>query len=110
MEPDDDSNNIFWDEGGSEMGTIDELTIYKDEKSRNIDLTDYSWHHDLVEWHEFYQRNIHDGYKNINNTEWLNGGRKAGDLPKKYENFSLKTLRWITDIAVSRFRFYTVKI
>ena len=44
MEPDDDSNNIFWDEGGSEMGTIDELTIYKDEKSRNIDLTDYSWH------------------------------------------------------------------
>ena len=40
----------------------------------------------------------------------LNGGRKAGDLPKKYENFSLKTLRWITDIAVSLFRFYTAKI
>ena len=98
------------------MGTIDELTIYKDEKSRNIDLTDYSWHHDLVEWHEFYQRNIHDGYKNIKETfmmatkisttrNGLNGGRKAGGLPKKYENFSLKTLRWITDIAVNLFRF-----
>ena len=85
MEPDDDSNNIFWDEGGSEMGTIDELTIYKDEKSRNIDLTDYSWHHDLVEWHEFYQRNIHEGYKNINNTEWLKWWSKGWGLAKDVE-------------------------
>ena len=90
MEPDDDSNNIFWDEGGSEMGTIDELTIYKDEKSRNIDLTDYSWHHDLVEWHEFYQRNIHDGYKNINNTEWLKWWSKGWGLAKEIRKLLLK--------------------
>lgn len=83
MEPDDDSKNIFWNEGGSEMGTTDELTIYKDDKSQKIDLTAFCWHNDLIAWHKFYQENIHDGYKKIDNTGWLKWWSKGWELAKE---------------------------
>lgn len=83
MEPDEDSKTIFWNESGSKMGTVDELTIYKDEKSQKIDLTAYSWHNDLLVWHKFFQDNIHDGYKNVNNIGWLKWWSKGWELAKE---------------------------
>ena len=83
MEPDDDSKNIFWNEDGSEMGTIDELTIYKDDKTRKINLTTFCWHNDLIAWHKFYQENIRDGYNNIDNTGWLKWWSKGWELAKE---------------------------
>ncbi|MGN0207000.1 MAG: DUF6578 domain-containing protein [Muribaculaceae bacterium] len=83
MEPDDDSKSIFWNEGGSQMGTIDELTIYKDDKSRKIDLTTFCWHNDLIAWHKFYQENISDGYKTIDNVGWLKWWSKGWGLAKE---------------------------
>ncbi|MBR1792482.1 MAG: hypothetical protein IJ764_02435 [Bacteroidales bacterium] len=83
MEPDDESKTIFWNEGGSEMGTIDELTIYKDEKSQKIDLTNFGWHDALKAWHKFYQDNVHDGYKNIDNIGWLKWWSKGWGLAKE---------------------------
>ena len=81
--PDDDSKTLFCDEEGSEIGTVDDLTIYKDEKSQKIDLTAYSWHNDLLAWHKFFQANIHDGYKNVDNTEWLKWWAKGWALAKE---------------------------
>ena len=83
MEPDDDSNTVFWDEGGSAMGTIDELTIYKGKKSQKINLTEFVWHKAMTEWHKFFQENIHDEYKNINNTGWLKWWSKGWGLAKE---------------------------
>lgn len=62
------------------MGTIDELTIYKDDRSRKIDLTTFCWHNDLIEWHKFYQENISDGYKNVDNIGWLKWWSKGWEL------------------------------
>ena len=84
LEPDDDSMTIFWNEGGSEMGTIDELTIYKDDKSKKIDLTAFSWHSSLIAWHKFFQDNIRDGYKNINKIGWLKLGGLCSSVEKEY--------------------------
>ena len=83
MEPDDDSKNIFWNEDGSEMGTIDELTIYKDDKTQKINLTTFCWHNDLIAWHKFYQENIRDGYNNIDNTGRLKWWSKGWELAKE---------------------------
>lgn len=83
MEPDDDSKIIFWNEGGSEMGTTDELTIYKDDKSQKIDLTAFYWHNELIAWHKFYQENICNGYKTIDNIGWLKWWSKGWELAKE---------------------------
>ena len=83
MEPDNESKNMFWDEGGSEMGTVNELTIYKKEKSQKINLTTYKWHKDLLVWHRFFQENIGDRYKKIDHLEWLKWWSKGWGLAKE---------------------------
>lgn len=83
MEPDAESKTIFWDEGGSAIGTIDELRIYKDDKSQKIDLTAFIWHKDLIAWHKFYQDYVRDGYKNITNIGWLKWWSKGWELAKE---------------------------
>ena len=83
MEPDDDSKTVFWNEAGSEMGTVDELTIYTDDKSRKIDLTEFRWHDDLIAWHQFYQDNVRNGYKDVDNIGWLKWWSKGWELAKE---------------------------
>lgn len=83
MEPDEDSNNLFWNEGGSEIGTLDCLSIFKDERSETIDLTSFRWHKDLVSWYEFYRYNVKNGYDNVSNVEWLKWWSKGWELAKE---------------------------
>lgn len=83
LEPYEDSFDVFWDEGGSKMGTVNELTIYKGKKSQTIDLTAFWWHKDLLSWHKFFQDNIRDGYDRINNLEWLKWWSKGWELAKE---------------------------
>ena len=83
MEPDDESMNLFWNEGGSIMGTVNELSIYKGKKSQTIDLISYRWHNDLLAWHKFFQENIRAGYNELTNLEWLKWWSKGWGLAKE---------------------------
>ena len=83
IEPSEDSDGLFWDEGSRLVGMVDSLSYYEGEAKKTIDLVQESWYPSLLSWVRNFQSHIHSGYEIWGANEWLDWWCTGYSLAKK---------------------------
>lgn len=99
IEPGDEGKELFWDDDDEcigLIGTTDLLTLDRGKgKEEVIDLTEMSWHEEVVRWRNEYWEHVKDGYSVWHHTEWLEWWIRGYAWAKKLKSILPEDVRLI---------------